>query len=102
MSLEDRMDALEDSVEGKMDILLERVDDLEAQLEQTDYQVGDMNSEFVIFRSKSAGEIERIKQVLALATSPDPADLNKYKQLREAYDKYMFTRQLVIGDVDKI
>ena len=99
MSIED-LEGQVDSLESAMANLVERMDDLEAAQEQTDYQVDDIHSEFVIFRSKTAGEIERIKQVLALATSPDPADLNKYKQLREAYDKYMFTRQLVIGNDD--
>lgn len=100
MSIED-LEGQVDSLESAMANLVERMDDLEAAQEQTDYQVDDIHSEFVIFRGKSAGEIERIKKVLALATSPAPADLNKYKQLREAYDKYMFTRQLVIGDADE-
>jgi len=82
----------------RVDDLESRMNDLEANLEQTDYEVSDMHSDFIIFRSKSAGEIERIKKVLALATSPDPADLDKFKTLREAYDKYQFTRNLVLGN----
>ena len=58
----------------------------------------DMHTDYIVFRSKSAGEIERIKKVLALATSPDPADLEKFKMLREAFEKYEFTRNMVLGD----
>ena len=58
--------------------------------------------DLIIFREKSSGEIQRIKKILALATSPDPADLERYKTLREAFEKYEFTRNLILGtNVDK-
>jgi predicted nucleic acid-binding Zn-ribbon protein len=94
--LEDRVDTLEDRISS----LIDQVSDIEMSQEQTDYEVSDMHSEFVLFRSKSAGEIERIKKVLALATSPDPADLEKYKTLREAFEKYEFARNLILGTND--
>ena len=45
-------------------------------------------------------EIERVKKILALATSPDPADLEKYKTLREAFENYEFARNLILGTND--
>ena len=97
MSIED-LEVQVDSLESAIANLNERVDELESVTEQTDYAVDDMNSDFVIFRAKSAGEIQNIKKVLALATSPDPDDLDKYTQLREAFDKYQFVKKLVLGD----
>lgn len=88
-------------LEDRIDDLESRMNDLEMGQEETDYTVDDMHKEFIIFRSKSAGEIERIKKVLALATSPDPEDLEKFKTLREAYEKYQFVRNMVIGNVDE-
>lgn len=87
-------------LEDRIDDLESRMNDLESEQDETGYQVNDMHSDFIIFRSKTAGEIERIKKVLALATSPDPADLEKFKMLREAYDKYEFTRNMILGTND--
>ena len=92
--LEDRVDELD----GKLDALIDRFDNLEAECEQSDYEQDDMHNEFIIFRSKCANEIERVKKILALATSPDPDDLEKFKTLREAFDKYEFTRNLILGN----
>ena len=96
--LSDRVDDIEIDLEAKIESLSNRIDELESNWEQTDYEVSDIHSEFVIFRGKCAGEIERVKKILALATSPDPDDLEKYKTLREAFDKYEFTRNLILGN----
>ena len=98
--LSDRVDDIEIDFESKIDKLSDRIDELEANLEQLDYSVDDIHKEFIIFRGKSAGEIERVKKILALATSPDPADLEKYKTLREAFEKYEFARNLILGTND--
>lgn len=100
MSLEDRIDDLEGALDDKVSKLEERIDDLEASLEQVEYSMDDMHTDYIVFRSKSAGEIERIKKVLALATSPDPENLEKYKTLREAFEKYEFARNLILGTND--
>ncbi len=96
--LEDRIDELD----GKLDTLIDRFDNLEADYEQSNYEQDDLHSEFVLFRSKCANEIERVKKILAPATSPDPADLEKFKTLREAFDKYEFTRNLVLGNEEDL
>lgn len=101
MSLSDRVDDIEIDLESKIDKLSDRIDELEANLEQLDYSVDDIHKEFIIFRAKEAGEIERIKKILALATSPDPVDLEQYKTLREAFDKYEFTRNLILGNTSE-
>lgn len=98
--LSDRVDDIEIDLESKIDKLSDRIDELEASLEQSDYEMDDLHSEFVIFRGKTAGEIERVKKILALATSPDPNDLEKYKTLREAFEKYEFARNLILGTND--
>jgi len=100
MSLEDRIDDLEGALDDKVSKLEERIDDLEASLEQVEYSMDDMHTDYIVFRGKSAGEIERIKKVLALATSPDPENLEKYKTLREAFEKYEFARNLILGTND--
>src|SRR5210317_1969603 len=98
--LSDRIDDIEIDLESKIDKLSDRIDELEAEHEQTSYSVDDIHTEFVLFRGKCVGEIERVKKILALATSPDPEDLEKYKTLRKAFDKYEFTRNLILGSMD--
>ena len=97
MSIED-LESQVDSLESQIADLVTRVDDLEGNVESIDYEISDVHTEFVLFRSKSANEIQRVKKILALATSPDPEDLEKFKTLREAFDKYEFTRNLILGD----
>jgi hypothetical protein len=83
-----------------MSDLEDRMDDLEQTVEQADYSLTDLAADFISYRRKSANEIEQIKKVLALATNPGAEDQEKFKMLREAYEKYEFTKKLVLGTDD--
>ena len=43
-------------------------------------------------------EINKIKKILGLAMSPSREEREQFQLLREAFEKYEFTRKLVLGD----
>ncbi len=44
--------------------------------------------------------MHELGEALALANSPSKKDLETYKALREAFDKYDFVRKLTLGEKD--
>lgn len=83
-----------------MSDLEDRVVELESTVESFDYTIGDSIGYITVENQRLTEEVEHLKKILGLATSPDAKDQEKFRTLREAYEKYEFTRKLVLGIQD--
>ena len=83
-----------------MSDLEDRMYDLESTVESFDYSIGDLQSHVTNETNRVSEDIAHLKKILGLATSPDAKDQEKFKTLREAYEKYEFTKKLVLGTGD--
>ena len=83
-----------------MSDLEERIDDMENTVEVIDYTVDTIQTKTNFKIGKLVEDVNNLKKILALATSPDEKDQEKFKMLREAYEKYEFTKKLVLGTED--
>lgn len=83
-----------------MSDLEDRIVELESTVESFDYTIGDSLTNAFSETERLSEEVAQLKKILGLATSPDAKDQEKFRTLREAYEKYEFTKKLVLGIED--
>ena len=75
----------------------DQIDNLERRIDTLDRTFVKCTSDILEALKLQTDMIAEMGEIISLAKSPTTEDLERYKALREAFDRYDFVRKLAIG-----